>query len=192
MSRLNYNQLAAEVHANSVKHGWWENQPSIEHFLTLVVCELAEAVEADRKGIKADIALFERRIQEKPSEHEAATYEQRYAYWFEAYIKDSVGDELADAAIRLLDIAGAYNWSFNKPIVGGYSCIVSVQNSFTENIGGIMASVCNRALASYDRVIYSFLLIGLYAKLIGIDLEWHIKHKMQYNANRPYKHGKAY
>lgn len=191
MSRLNYNQLAAEVHANSVKHGWWENQPSIEHFLTLVVCELAEAVEADRKGIKADIALFERRIQEKPSEHEAATYEQRYAYWFEAHIKDSVGDELADAVIRLLDIAGAYNYNFSKPFAG-YVALISPANSFTENIGSIMECVLCHTLTTYNRVACSFVQIEWLAAQMGIDLAWHIKHKMQYNANRPYKHGKAY
>ena len=27
---------------------------------------------------------------------------------------------------------------------------------------------------------------------LGIDLDWHIKHKRRYNALRPYKHGKAY
>ena len=55
MKKLQYNQLAAEIHTNSLKHGWWESNPSTEHFLTLVVCELAEAVEADRKNKWAQI-----------------------------------------------------------------------------------------------------------------------------------------
>lgn len=192
MNTPHYNILAADIHTNSLKHGWWEDKPSDEHFLTLVVCELAEAVEADRKGTKSDIVLFERRIQEKPSEHEAATYEQRYAYWFEAYIKDSVGDELADAAIRLLDIAGAHNYDFSKPFAGHYSTMVSPAQSFTENIGCIMECVLCRTLTTYHRIACSLVQIGWLADQMGIDLEWHIKHKMLYNANRPYKHGKAY
>lgn len=186
-----YNQLAAEVHANSLKHGWWEDKPSMSHFFTLVVCELAEAVEADRMGKKADITLFERRIQEKPSEHEAATYEQRYAYWFEAYIKDSVGDELADAAVRLLDMAGAYRCDFSTPFAG-YAQMVSPAQSFTENISSIMECVLCRSLTTYHRIASSLVQIEWLAAQMGIDLAWHIKHKMLYNANRPYKHGKAY
>ena len=27
---------------------------------------------------------------------------------------------------------------------------------------------------------------------LGIDIDWHIKHKRRYNSLRPYKHGKAY
>ena len=31
-----------------------------------------------------------------------------------------------------------------------------------------------------------------YAGYKGIDLEWHIEQKLNYNKTRPYKHGKAY
>lgn len=189
MNKLSYNQLAEEIHANSLNHGWWEDKPSIKHFLTLVVCELAEAVEADRMGKKAGITLFERRIQEKPSEHEAATYEQRYAYWFEAYIKDTVGDELADAAIRLLDIAGAYGYNLNRFCM---QHIVSKRKSFTENIFAIIQDIVNYKYSNEELVNYAVLQIKKLCEILGIDLAWHIKHKMLYNANRPYKHGKAY
>lgn len=191
MKKLQYNQLAAEIHANSLKHGWWESNPSTEHFLTLVVCELAEAVEADRVERKADVTTFERRIQEKPSEHEAATYQQRYAYWFEAYIKDTVADELADAAIRLLDIAGAHNYNFSKPFTC-YSMLVNIGQSFTENIGCIMECVLCHTMTAYHRVACALAQIEWLAWQMNIDLAWHIKHKMLYNASRPYKHGKAY
>lgn len=191
MKNLNYNQLAAEIHANALKHGWWESKPSTEHFLTLVVCELAEAVEADRIGKVADITSFEQRIQEPPSEHEAATYQQRYAYWFEAYIKDSVADELADAAIRLLDLAGAYNYNFSKPFTC-FTKLVDTGLSFTENIGRIMECVLCQTLTTYHRVACALAQIEWLAHQMRIDLTWHVGHKMRYNASRPYKHGKAY
>ena len=192
MSKLNYNQLAAEIHANSLRHGWWENSPSAEHFLTLVACELAEAVEADRKNKWANI----------PNPIPAGTWcspqifniaNVHFKENFKARIKDTVEDELADAAIRLLDIAGAYNWDFNhNPIAGTYANMVNPAYSFTENIGAIMFCVTNRGVTTYHRVACALVQIEWLADQLGIDLVWHIKHKMLYNASRPYKHGKAY
>ena len=55
-----------------------------------------EAVEADRVGIIADLDAFKR--------YEGKiTFEEN----FKRHIKDSVTDELADAVIRLLDLAGS-------------------------------------------------------------------------------------
>ncbi len=191
MSRINCNQLAADIHANSLKHGWWEDKPSTEHFLTLVVCELAEAVEADRKNKWAHI----------PNPIPAGTWcspqifhtgNVHFLSNFEARIKDTVEDELADAAIRLLDIAGAYNYDFSKPFAGNYNSMVSIEKSFTENIGNIMECVLCRTLTTYHRIACSLVQIKWLAEQLGIDLTWHIRHKMLYNASRPYKHGKAY
>lgn len=194
MSKLNYNQLAAEVHKNSIKHGWWEDKPSTEHFLTLVVCELAEAVEADREGSRCDRKLFASTLCTfvEPYRHNSERYEKKWNSAFEQCVKDTVEDELADAAIRLLDIAGAYNWDFSKPFVGQYSIMVLSQLTFTENIGSIMGCVCLRTLSNYNRVACSLLQIEYLAMLLDIDLTWHIEQKMRYNASRPYKHGKAY
>ncbi len=190
MSKLKYNQLAADIHENSLKHGWWESKPRVEHFLTLVVCELAEAVEADRKNKWAHI----------PNPIPAGTWCSPQIFHtsnvhfipnFKARIKDTVEDELADAAIRLLDLAGAYHYDFSKPFTG-YASMVSPDKSFTENIGCIMECVLCRTLAPYHRIACSLVQIEWFAEQLGIDLEWHIRHKMLYNASRPYKHGKAY
>lgn len=40
-----------------VAHGWHEENLSDEHFLCLVISELMEAVEADRKGIHVLLGL---------------------------------------------------------------------------------------------------------------------------------------
>nr|DAI97827.1 MAG TPA: NTP-PPase-like protein [Caudoviricetes sp.] len=197
MSKLNYNQLAAEIHANSVKHGWWENQPSIEHFLTLVVCELAEAVEADRKGNRCDRKLFTCSLAtfvecDGGKAYNSVKYDRRWNTAFEQCVKDTVEDELADAVMRLLDIAGAKGYDFGKPFGCNYSVLVSTAQTFTENIGSIMGCVMCRSLTAYNRVACTLVQIEWLAEQMGIDLEWHIKHKMQYNASRPYKHGKAY
>lgn len=88
--------------------------------LALVHSEVSEALEACRKGKRAGLAAFKSDGETKEA--------------FEKHIKDSFEDELADAVIRLLELAACEN----------------------------------------------------------IDIETHVRLKMEYNAARPYKFGKAY
>lgn len=46
---MNLNELRNQAYRNAVVHGWHEENMSDEHFLCLVISELMEAVEADRK-----------------------------------------------------------------------------------------------------------------------------------------------
>lgn len=41
--------LIKRVHDNAVKHGWHDQKRSEEHWLMMIVTEIAELVEADRK-----------------------------------------------------------------------------------------------------------------------------------------------
>lgn len=52
---MNFNKLAKESHANSVKHGFWEKRESNEHCLMLVVSEIGEMVEAHRAGERTTV-----------------------------------------------------------------------------------------------------------------------------------------
>lgn len=42
--------LCIEAHENAVKHGFWAEKHDVKHYLMLVITELAEAVQAYRKG----------------------------------------------------------------------------------------------------------------------------------------------
>ncbi len=96
MSKIDFNALRDRAYKTACEHGFHDNELSNEHFLCLVICELMEAVEADRVGIIADLDAFKR--------YEGKiTFEEN----FKRHIKDSVTDELADAVIRLLDLAGS-------------------------------------------------------------------------------------
>lgn len=46
---MNLNELRDKAYQCAVVHGWHEENLSDEHFLCLVISELMEAVEADRK-----------------------------------------------------------------------------------------------------------------------------------------------
>lgn len=51
---MNLSKLRDKAYKCAVVHGWHEENLSDEHFLCLVISELMEAVEADRKGRHAD------------------------------------------------------------------------------------------------------------------------------------------
>ena len=74
----------------------------------LVITELSEAVEADRKGLYARRKVFEDWIilMDDPK-----TKDEEFIYAFKSNIKDTVEDELSDACIRLLDLAGSLDIS---------------------------------------------------------------------------------
>lgn len=51
---MNYNELSNKAHSNSAKHGFWGEKWSNEHCLMLVITEIGELVDADRKDCHAD------------------------------------------------------------------------------------------------------------------------------------------
>ena len=188
------NGFIEAVHSNAVKHGFWEGNPSDEHFLCLVVCELAEAVEAVRKCSfchTKNMRFFEERIAEQPSCHEAATEAERYQYWFNNYVKDTMEDELADAYIRLCDLAGAHGLEY-KPCNDMCSYVVSSENTFTENVLAITSIVTDGSIEIGKRIFACMRQVERLAELNYVNIEEHIKYKMRYNVLREYKHGKAF
>lgn len=178
---MNLNKLRDEVHANAVAKGFWDEQLSDEHYLMLVITELSEAVEADRKGRMADRVLFLDNIntpQPNPSAH--------WMYCFNLFIKDTVEDEFCDAVIRLLDLAGAkhVNLESANHWISLYG--THTNRSFTETVFSIATNMSKNSLSMSIARIFKV------ANNMDIDLEWHIEMKKKYNESREYKHGKKY
>lgn len=117
------NQLAEKIHANAAEKGFWDKERNLGEMLMLIVSEVSEAMEADRKNkfVVVDALMHEKDF-ESPDQ---------FRSWFADHIKDSFEDELADACIRIFDLAHSKK----------------------------------------------------------IDLEYHIKAKMKYNAGRSRMHG---
>lgn len=177
------NELRDKAYQCAVAHGWHEENLSDEHFLCLVISELMEAVEADRKGSHADIEVFNRY-------YDRIDFEEN----FERQIKDTVEDELADACIRLLDLAGLRKADLGETNEDELRSSEGFFDwTFTESIFSIVCDITD--LDFFDKYPFdaylraSIRLIMGFAVKRNIDIFWHIEQKIKYNELRPYKHG---
>lgn len=190
---MNLNKLRDKAYQCAVTHGWHEENLSDEHFLCLVISELMEAVAADRKGRHADIQKFNHEMTYYRHEMKLCreNYDRAYRDMFEYYIKDSVEDELADACIRLLDLAGLRSVDLDCFDYEGSDTEDYSNMSFTES----MFRICVYITDNLYRTELFILLneICAFCHNRNIDIFWYIKQKMKYNELRPYKLGnKAY
>lgn len=99
------NNFSSQIHSDNKKKGFWDHPIERGTRLMLVVSELGEAVEADRKGKHADINSFEKW-------KKVLGYDEA----FTKFVKDTYEDEIADAIIRLLDLAGGENIDIGKHV----------------------------------------------------------------------------
>lgn len=128
----NLNELSKQIYEGNKLRGFDVSKENIGQTLMLVVSELAEALEADRKAKYANLEVFENCMSADDINEEDMDL---YVYQsFQETIKDTFQDEIADSFIRLFDLVGG----------------------------------------------------------LQIDIEKHIKYKLEYNAKREFKHGKRY
>lgn len=85
------NELAKRIHQDNVERGFYDEKRELGTLLMLIVSEVSEALEADRKGKHVNI-------------HEIAEYANPDK--FKEYVKDTFEDEIADTFIRLFDLVG--------------------------------------------------------------------------------------
>ena len=194
---MNLNALKDKAYKLACERGFHDTELSNKHCLCLVISELMEAVEADRKGKRADMGLF-KEYQGNRIVFSEDTRIQRFKQDFEAYIKDSVGDELADAVIRLLNLAGLRNIDLGDwdewwdEVVTSIELNVKNDYSFPELMFGVCKNIISE-LASIENVVCSTIgMLRVICYVHKIDIEWHIEQKMRYNSLREKMHGKKY
>ena len=183
---MNLNELRDRAYKIACDHGFHDKELSNEHWLCLVISELMEAVEADRKGKQANIESHKLLSQASIERTGNPKYFNEVS--FQHHIKDTVEDELADAVIRLLDLAGLRKIDMNDRFIIAY--IVSKKKSFTENCYAIIKDVVNYRYSFEECLNYAIRQIFELAAFYDIDLLWHIEQKCKYNKFREYEHGK--
>ena len=113
MSKIDLNALRDRVYKTACEHGFHDQELSNEHCLCLVISELMEAVEADRKGKRANVDWYNKKIANSricQGLDPDIPKERGYEVAYNETIKGSMDEELADAK-------NALNSLFAKPIL---------------------------------------------------------------------------
>lgn len=105
MPHSNLNDLAKEVHQVNKDKGFWDKERNVGEMLMLVTSELGEAMEAHRKGKFANWEAYKTALDKMNAPDN-----------FKKHIKDSFEDEIADAILRLLDMAAGLNIDLDKQV----------------------------------------------------------------------------
>ncbi len=96
------------AHANARNKGFWDVKFNLGEKLMLIVSEIGEALEADRKG---------RRMTKSVIEDVYNLIENKdFSEYFEVHGKDTFEDEICDVFIRLFDLCGGMDIDIEKHI----------------------------------------------------------------------------
>lgn len=181
---MDLQKLSQEAFATAKAHGWHDTGQPDETYLMLIITEIAEAVQADRK---------DRHAADIPFKEDVATFDvDDDLAWkddFEFHIRNSVEDELCDIIIRCLDLAALRGISLqyvDEFLAGGV-------NAITDPFPIVMYHLCEE-LTLYKECLCEKLnaviaLIIAYCRQNGIDIDFFVEQKMRFNKLRDYKHG---
>lgn len=195
-NKIDWNALRDKAYKCAKANGWHEKRYSDKHFLMLIVTEIAEAVNADRKNRYADVAKFkEWQGNNIPLSEE--TRKRRFNEDFDAYIKDTVEDEFADVIIQSLDLAGLLGIDLTRldDLLKQEYNLLGMSNIQHVDFGeqalelvGIVVEDDELSTTLLATIFCTYLL----TQKLNIDILWHIEQKLRYNEIREYRHGKKY
>lgn len=186
------NALKERAYKTALEHGFHEKEMGDAYYLGLVMSEMGEAINADRKGVYADTRGFVDYMN-------ATKFYFRKA--FEIYIKDSVEDEIADIVIRLLDFAGLKGYELCVEVSPISDCQRALWRFDEGGLSGILFYLMDILTDCFDfgelRLCISnliYILFNLFEKMTGSskDFWWFVEKKMEYNEQRPKLNGKKY
>ncbi|MEG1617375.1 MAG: hypothetical protein RR202_10475 [Bacteroidales bacterium] len=182
---MDLNKLKQEIHQNAIEKGFWEHELSDEHCLMLVITEIAEMVEADRKGMHVPLDAI--KIAKKQGFNDM---------FFKAVYSGTVEDELADIVIRLLDLAGARDIEIEDFIKRDEEGLKEARKRIPP-LTCISFALCQIITSQFfprtaDRINDAISFVDDYCQIEGIDLWYFVGQKMLYNRTRQALHGKKY
>lgn len=186
-------RFSQDFHQRAVAKGFWDEPHSVGHYLMLALGELHEAIEADRLGKWA-------KLTPEQIEELRGLEDEAFSQAFLRLVKDTVGDEIADAVIRLLDLLGwmlkdrALSETEVATDLGVSAFYISGEMTLADALWPILQEACCLCgkYAHRYAILYSIKSLELLCDHLGIDLMTHIELKLKYNATRPALHGKKY
>lgn len=183
------NMWIHDAYTIAMSKGFHNKPLNKPYYLMLIVTEISEAIDADRKHrhVTESIHAPERDVDSIMDKAEWVTTNRRTAEWleyFERDVKNTFEDEMADIIIRCCDFLGAigikeipvirFSYSHPYPEVFGelgwyWECLLHLEKRpIEERITALIKAVCE------------------YCDLMGIDIVSHVWGKMIYNIYRIY------
>jgi hypothetical protein len=178
---INHNEMAKICHERAKAKGWWEKPRSDAELLMLIITELAEATEEARAS-KPPVYF-------NTTEEVTAIADPKglMKLWVDNVMQKPEGEliELADAMIRLYDMAGAREVVLDTSWMKSetrYASALCAHFSLCEVL-------CNSNESLSSRMSWFVSDCEAYCHLKGWDLEKAIHAKMEYNETRAHRHG---
>lgn len=109
------NELAQRIFEANKAKGFHDEKKQTGVYLMLMVSELAEALEADRKFRYANLTGLESDMKYM-GEPDTNYYENSFQISFNIAVKGTFEDELADCLIRILDYCGLEKIDIQKHV----------------------------------------------------------------------------
>lgn len=179
-----------EQHERMKAKGFHDRDVSLPEIFGLIISEMCEAMEAERKGRLASNERYDLVLAKQDKE--------KFISKFNNCIKDTVSDELADVFIRCMDAVGKYNKEGNGIILfrhcinGRVRMLKDSPNTFAYYVY-ILSEWCTlNGKTCCQNLIVMMELCAAIAIIHNIDLGKAIEAKICYNETRGYKHGKKY
>lgn len=199
MTEKRKKELIREAHEVAKEKGWWDEPRTNEECFALILSEACEALEADRKGMRASGIEAVRLLNYLPDgmPSDANGDREDWCRLFATNIKDTVEDELADVCIRCFDLAATIDYCDRMPLYGDFINPKSMVEYVLHVAGRCSWAVTDKERmfspvmpeAMLENIVFATMAM---AHPLGIDLWRHIELKMAYNKTRPRKHGKNY
>jgi NTP pyrophosphatase (non-canonical NTP hydrolase) len=176
---LELTELSKKVYQLQIDKGWCKpnEKRDIEDLKILILSEAFEAFEAFRKNLYAPSTSYLTPLQGVENWIEAQSV------MFKTKVKDTFQDEIADVAIRALDLAGYLGVSVSK-----FHEVLAV-GDFPKDLIRLTELVANTSKVGC--FFTNSVLRWCYTQSIHhkFDLMLHIELKLAYNKTRPFRHG---
>lgn len=190
---LDLNKLAKEVHAVSVKHGWWEGAENndIDTKVALIHAEWSEALEEYRAGRP----MVWHRCDEAEKDEEPVCVENACDAWANGDCDicsrdnkpEGIAVELVDGVIRILDLMVAEDMYFAQ---AGYIC--SGKRTLPQLVKILHYATAMSDPEDDDAANWLSGCIEAVREWLeeqGVDMDEVLRLKHEYNKTRSYRHG---
>ena len=176
---MDLQKLSQEAFETAKAHGWHDEELPDETLLMLIITEIAEAVQADRKRLcHPDTKTYTEFI----NSHDETAVPYAYKDYLEGYMEM----ELADIIVRCLDYSALRGIGLDR--VPSYVTSYCIDKSIAKRDFPTFAYFLTFKAVNGD-VTDVLARVIAYCKLKNIDIDFFVEQKMRYNKLRDYKHG---